>query len=342
MGLLFNGSPIYIGRVTFVVTPIFGTNMKFQSEQRIGVFLVILAALCFSTLSPLIKYQYAIDPALDPMNVITWRFIFAVPMIWALAWLNRAPEAERARLPRRKLLGVGMLFAPNPLLAFYALAIIPVSTYSLVFYSYPAIIVFVSTLFLGERLSRNGWAALGLTLLGLALTVPDVVGGLAGGNLLGILMTLGNIAAYCLYFLVYSRVQRGQTAMFEASAWTMTGTLLVLGAIALTQGFMFPSNLNSWLSLTAMGATGTVIPLTALFAGVKKIGTARAAIFGTIEPVGTLILAFLLLGERLEPLQWFGGSLVLIGVVLLQTTGSAKSKPNAEKSVEYELEQERA
>jgi drug/metabolite transporter (DMT)-like permease len=314
--------------------------MNFHSEQRTGMLLVVVSALSFSTLTPLIKYIYAIDPTLNPMNVIAWRFIFAVPVIWILALMNRAPTEARASLPRWRLFGVGMMFAPNPFLAFYALAVIPVSTYSLIFYSYPAIIVLVSTIFLGERMSRWGWAALVLTLVGLAFTVPDVINGLAAGNTLGVLLTIGNIATYCLYFIVYGRTLRGQSAMLEASAWSMTGTLVVLLGLALVQGFVIPSNLTSWLILAAMGLIGTVIPLTTLFAGVRKIGAARAAIFSTVEPVSTLLLALVLLKESLEPLQWIGGGLVLASVILLQTSSMSVSKEKTPESLPYDLEKE--
>ncbi len=315
--------------------------MKFHSEQRTGMLLVIAAALSFSTLTPLIKQIYAIDSALNPLNVITWRFIFAVPLIWALALMNRAPIEARAALPRWRLFGVGMMFAPNPLLAFYALAIIPVSTYSLVFYSYPAIIVLVSTMFLGERMSRWGWIALVLTLIGLALTVPNVINGLAGGNLIGVLLTVGNIVTYSFYFIVYGRTLRGQSAMLEASAWTMTGTLIVLLLLVAIRGFIIPSNLESWLILAAMGSIGTVIPLTTLFAGVRKIGTARAAIFSTVEPVSTLLLAFVLLGERLQPLQLLGGIFIFISVILLQTMGTSDYKEETPEPIRCDLEKER-
>jgi len=232
--------------------------MTSLSEQRTGMLLVIVSALSFSTLTPLIKQIYVVDPNLNPLNVITWRFIFAVPIIWAFAAMFRAPQPARASLPRWRLFVVGMLFVPNPLLAFNALAIIPASTYALVFYSYPAIIVLVSTLFLGERLSKWGWIALGLTMLGLGLTVPDVISGLAGGNLLGVLLTIGNIATYVAYFIIYGRTLRGQSAMLEASALNMTGTLVVLLIIVAVQGIIIPSNLSSWLILAAMGVVGTV------------------------------------------------------------------------------------
>lgn len=296
-------------------------------SQQTGALLVIASGLSFSALPILIKQVYLIDSGLNPLNVILYRFIFAVPLIWTLALANPVPAAARARLPRLRLLAVGMIFAPNAWIAFSALELIPASTYSLVFYSYPAIIVFFSVLFLGEGLPRRGWLALLVTLSGVTLTVPNIERGLSGSDPLGILLTFGNIASYSFYFLLYSRLLRGQSALLHASAWNMTGALLALIVMVALQGFILPASPASWLILAAMGAVGTVIPLTTLFAGVKRIGAARAAILSAVEPISTLILALLLLGERLQPLQWLGGALILTGVVLLQHAPTPRPAP---------------
>ncbi len=55
-----------------------------------------------------------------------------------------------------------------------------------------------------------------------------------------------------------------------------------------------------------------------LNAGIQKVGPARAAIIGTIEPILTLIWTFLLLGEHMRPLQLVGGVLILASIILLQ------------------------
>jgi drug/metabolite transporter (DMT)-like permease len=297
------------------------------SEQRTGMVLVIIASLSFSTLPIIIKQIYTIDLNIDAANLLMWRFIIAVPLMWVLAFLNRAPEESRRKLPRYSLLGTGTLFVPNALLAFNALGLIPASTYSLVFYSYPAVIVLISVFFLGETLSRRGWLALVLTLIGVILTIPNLQNGLVGSNPLGILYTLLNIGGYSLYFILYTRVLREQNAMLEATAWHMTGALFILSAVVLAQGVVVPSNITSWLFIITLAVVGTILPITTLFAGARKIGAARAAIFSTVEPINTVILAFLLLGETLLPLQAVGGVLVVAGVILLQMgTKTAKQK----------------
>lgn len=66
----------------------------------------------------------------------------------------------------------------------------------------------------------------------------------------------------------------------------------------------------------------------AIFAGLSRIGPTRASTLSTIEPVFTVVLASLVLGERIEMLQILGGGLILIAVVMLAraATGNTGAK----------------
>jgi drug/metabolite transporter (DMT)-like permease len=53
------------------------------------------------------------------------------------------------------------------------------------------------------------------------------------------------------------------------------------------------------------------------FAGLKRVGPTTASILSTVEPVVTVILAFLVFGELLGPLQLLGGAFVIAAVLVL-------------------------
>jgi drug/metabolite transporter (DMT)-like permease len=69
--------------------------------------------------------------------------------------------------------------------------------------------------------------------------------------------------------------------------------------------------------LLAIAGICTVLPIAAFFAGLARLGPARASILSTIEPVITILLAALVLGETIGLLQILGGALILsAGVVV--------------------------
>jgi len=70
----------------------------------------------------------------------------------------------------------------------------------------------------------------------------------------------------------------------------------------------------------------------ASMAGLPRVGAARAALVSTVEPVITVLLAVVILGERLSAVQVVGGVLVLLAVILVQAAHMWKSGlPNALK-----------
>jgi drug/metabolite transporter (DMT)-like permease len=61
----------------------------------------------------------------------------------------------------------------------------------------------------------------------------------------------------------------------------------------------------------------TVGAVSLFFAGLKRVGPTSASILSTVEPVVTVILAFLVFGELLGPLQLLGGAFVIVAVLVL-------------------------
>jgi drug/metabolite transporter (DMT)-like permease len=76
---------------------------------------------------------------------------------------------------------------------------------------------------------------------------------------------------------------------------------------------------EAWLPLLAFGLVATAIAIQTFYAGVRRVGAARGSLISTIEPVYTIVLATILFGESLAPVQVLGGVLVLGAVILAET-----------------------
>lgn len=286
--------------------------------QRDGLLLLLVAAAGYAFFPILTKTIFE-SKRFEPLDVLFLRFLLATPITWIVIWRMRRStpmrEISQKALPRLQLLGMGVIFALTAASAFVALTRLPASTYTVILYSYPAMVAVLSLL-LGEKLSGRGWLALGMTVIGIVLTVPDFRAGLSDG--FGLVMALLNAGIYATYIVLSGRVLRGHSSLAEASAWSITGTFLTMVVVAVFRGVVWPADLTQWGSLIAMAVISTVIPIFAFYAGMQKLGAARAAILSTIEPVFTLMLAFLLLGERILPIQILGAALILASVILLQ------------------------
>jgi drug/metabolite transporter (DMT)-like permease len=83
-----------------------------------------------------------------------------------------------------------------------------------------------------------------------------------------------------------------------------------------------------------LGLVATAIAIQTFYAGVKRVGGARASLISTVEPVYTVALAMILFGESLTPMQIVGGALVIFAVILAETgrPETAGSSPQGRQS----------
>jgi drug/metabolite transporter (DMT)-like permease len=107
-----------------------------------------------------------------------------------------------------------------------------------------------------------------------------------------------------------------------AAAIMTTATAASYALVTLASGrSVSPADVpaGSWLPLLAFGLVSTALAIQAFYAGVRRIGAARASLISTVEPVYTIALAMLLFGETLAPMQVVGGVLVLFAVILAES-----------------------
>jgi drug/metabolite transporter (DMT)-like permease len=96
---------------------------------------------------------------------------------------------------------------------------------------------------------------------------------------------------------------------------TGAAVTLLTGSIAL--GEFRPGDMSAagWGWLLCLAAVSTVTAISLFFAGLERVGPTMAAILSTVEPLVTVLLALIVLGERLGAIQLLGGALVLAAVV---------------------------
>lgn len=293
-----------------------------MSERRVGILYMLASAVGFAFLPILTRAIYNLSD-LQPTDIAVWRFVFATPIIWLLVNSRRSPHSSDEKLPRLKLMSLGILYAAGALTAFYGLERIPASTYVVLFYTYPAMVALLSVV-LGVRLTVYGWLALALTLIGIMFTVPDF-NSAAALDPVGVLFALANALSVALYFLASGRVMRQVKALARSSAWVITGTLIViLCTIPFVGGVGVPDNAETWGLLLMFSVVCTAIPIFSINVGIQKIGAAHASIISSIEPAVTMILAIVLLGEVILGVQWLGAVLIIAGVVLLEVPSLRK------------------
>jgi drug/metabolite transporter (DMT)-like permease len=214
-------------------------------------------------------------------------------------------------------LGLGAFgYATQASLFFSALERIDASLVALVLYTYPALVTLAAVLLGRDRLTPARSAALLVASFG---TLLVLVG--AGGlrfDPIGVAMAFGAAVTYTGYILVADTVVH-RLPQVVLSALVMSGAALALAARALASGGVdLGFGFNGWFWIGCIAVVSTVAAILAFFAGLRRTGPSTAAILSTFEPVVTAVLAALVLGELLTPVQLAGGLAVLSSIVVLQ------------------------
>jgi drug/metabolite transporter, DME family len=301
------------------------------SPGLVGAGLVALAAICFGTLGPITRF--ADEAGVGSLAIVAWRAAIGASAMLLLLVVLRGATGRRALtardVPVRDRWFIGTASIANLVLnlaMFIAFVRIEIGLALLVFYCYPAFVAVASVLWFGDRLDAVRWSALGLSMLGLVLTLTGS-GGLGDLDALGIGLSFLAALTQAFYVLA-ARHGFARIPPIEAAATTMAGAGLGYLAIALVTGQLASlgaplASADALVPVLLAGLIGAAIPTLCFITGIRLLGAPRAAILATLEPVVGVGLAAWLLDEQPEPLQLVGGALILVAAVLLQLRGRA-------------------
>lgn len=278
-----------------------------------GTLLALASAGGYAFFSIFAKLAYRAGVAV--FDVLTWRFILAVAIIW-LAFPLWRKQARLRRLTRQDawtLLLMGVLFAFAAWVAFLALARVPATTYTMLFYTYPAMVALIS-LVLGERLPLTSWVAVGLGLIGCVMAAGARI---EIDSFWDVSLPLINAATIALYTVVAGRCAKNIPGLTSGFA-VITISFAIFIIAAPFQGLGVPPSPAGWMALLGLSILSTIIGIVALLAAITIIGASRATLLSTVGPPVTVVLAAVLLGEKIGGIQYVGGLLILASIILLQ------------------------
>ncbi|HYH49096.1 MAG TPA: DMT family transporter [Acidimicrobiia bacterium] len=326
--------------------PIAVPRRRGGARRSVGLAACLCSAVGFGALPVLGKEAY--EAGLGPLSLLWGRFGLAAAAFWVLVILVVRPARPPAAVVVTGLLMGSFGYAVEAGLFFVALERVDASLVELLLYAYPAIVTAAALADVGGSRRRRldgdcggdachpgGREAPGARVLG-ALTLATLgvmfvfAGSLASGvDPVGLVMGLGAAAVYAAYILVGERVVASAHPVLLA-ALVATGATASFTAAGLVHrgGLPMPTTGDGWAMVGVIAVVATVIPMAALFAGIERVGAPTASIVSTFEPVVTVVLAGLVLGETLSLVEATGAACVL-GAVRLLARGPADARPVA-------------
>jgi drug/metabolite transporter (DMT)-like permease len=254
-----------------------------------------------------------------PSTAAIFRCAYALPVLGALAlWEDRRFGPRPAR-DRRLAIPAGIFFAADLIFWHHAIEDVGAGLATVLGNLQVVIIPFAAWAILSERIERRMLLVLPLVCSGVLLISGALETGAYGENpARGVLYGALTGLTYAGFILVLRQgsadLRRPAGPLFDATA--VATVAAVAAGLVVGDADLVPSwPAHGWLVLLAL--TSQVLGWLLIAVSLPRLPAALTSVTLTIQPVGSMVLGVVLLGEEPTPLQVAGVGCILAGLVTI-------------------------
>jgi len=295
--------------------------MTRSTTESIHTYLIVAAcSVFFCSKGVFIKSAYGLGA--DPTTVLFLRMAYALPFFLAVAiWCQRGHAALTWKQWRSMIWLAFVGYYLSALVNFAGLQYISVGLERMVLYTYPSLVLLGSAVFLRKRISMRMVIAMLIAYTGIVVAFQgEAVGGSdTARTILGVGLVFTSAVTYAVFVVGSGKL------IGEVGAMRFTSHVVGLSCLFVLLHFLVrhltvgtpPIVKGVHGHAMVLAVFGTVVPSFLLGIGLKRAGAQRFAIIGTVGPLATIVMAWLVLGESLNGLQIGGFVLTMVGGLLV-------------------------
>ncbi len=268
-----------------------------------------------------VSARIAFNNGVDVATAVVFRSTVTALVVSGLLLIQRVPLLATKR-HKRFLIIIGLLIGVQSLCLYSAVARLPVALALLAFNTYPLWTALWDRLLYQRRPERAMLQAMPVILVGLALAL-DVLGAASGLGAAGqwtrigagVAFALAAAATFGLALVLTQHETNGVDGRLRTASTMVLAGLVALAMVGAQGGVHLPTATPGWWGLGALTFLyGTAF--TIMFTVLPKLGVAGNSAIMNVEPVFALVLAWLILGQTIAPIQ-VAGALLVVGAVML-------------------------
>ena len=268
---------------------------------------MIVSASVFGTLGLFVR-RIEVTSA----ELALYRAVLAAVFILLFFLIRRErPRLREIRGALWLLLLSGAAMGFDWMLLFESYKYTTISLATLSYYVAPVIVTALCPLLFHERMTRAQAICFLMSTLGVALIIGS--GGVQGGgsDLRGIVCAVGAAVFYAAVILLNKYI-RGVTGLERTFVQLLAAVVVLAPYVGLTSGF-HPEVLSAtgWVNLLIVGFVHTGLTYCLYFAAIRTLPGQESSLLSYLDPIVSVLISVLLLGEPLAPIQIAGMVLFL-------------------------------
>lgn len=294
------------------------------SNKSLGAIIGITGIVMFSAKAIMVKLGYRYD--VDTVTLLLLRMVFALPFYLFIS-IRESKKQNTYQLTKKDVWSIISLGFIGYYLAsyfdFYGLKFISASLERLILFVYPTLVIIISVIFLRKKATKVQVYAILVTYLGIFVAFADDLN-FVGDNLwVGVVSIFLSALTYAFY-LVGSGVMIPKlgAVRFTAYAMTVSCIMVIIHYLLTNTVEVLHQPWEVYALGFGMATISTVIPSFLISEAIRRLGASNFAIYGSIGPISTIMLAIVFLGERIDFYQIIGTVIVIIGVSIINVKRS--------------------
>lgn len=288
--------------------------MNKDSNKLVGIFYVVLSSIGFGIMPVLVKLAY--KGGANPMNTLVLRFIFASIILFAYIKFKKISLKVTLRQGKIIFFMGACGYSLTAILVFFAYKYIDVGIAGMILHSYPLMVMILSIILHKESFKMKKLICVLMTFAGIAIML-DIKSGVHI-SALGVVLVLLAALGYAIYCIGGANEAVKEVNNYVITFYIACITALMGGGIGLAiNSFSQPITLKGILAILVIAVISTVVALMAFLKGVKIIGSTNAAVFSALEPIVSLVLGVIVLGEAISVKVVMGSFLVIGSMIIL-------------------------
>ena len=204
----------------------------------------------------------------------------------------------------------GVLFAADIGLGFTAVKLTTVADVALIGTLATVVIVLLSSIRLGERVTLRSWSLVGASFLGIVIVAVSSAG-LPSWSLAGDVMALLGVGTWTTYWFFSRHVRERYDPIVYFACVMLAGALTMTPVALVTNGVPSDVATADLLAVVAVALLPGFVGHTLVIWSHKHVASWLSALITQVSPVITVVLAWLLLGEEIPPAAVLGGAIVV-------------------------------